>query len=391
MPQSRHFSFVFIIWLLLVNWAQQTVADTAAVPAAPSIAAKSYILLDFHSGEVLAEKNADQQLEPASITKIMTAYLVFGAIRRGELALADQVKISEKAWKNPGVRGWMKGSRMFADVNSMVRVEDLLRGLIVQSGNDASMALAEHLAGSEEAFAERMNLAAKQLGMQNSQFKNGTGWPMKGHYSSARDIALLSRALIKDFPDLYKLFSEQTFTYNKIKQPNRNDLLVRDESVDGIKTGFTQSARYCVAISAARNDMRLISVIMGAESDKSRFQASSKLLNYGFRFYETHRLFTAGDVLKEVRIWKGDSDKLKLGLYDDVYITIPRGQYSNLKPLLKIKKSIFAPIQKQDTIGTMQVQLDGQAIYEDSLIALDNVAEGNLLQRFSDHVMYLLQ
>jgi D-alanyl-D-alanine carboxypeptidase (penicillin-binding protein 5/6) len=379
---------LFVLTFLLTGLSG---AAAVPIPAPPALGARSYILLDFHSGKVLVEHNADQRIEPASITKIMTAYVIFNEIQSGRLSVEDKALISVKAWRNPGVKGWISGSRMFAEVNSRVAVADLLRGLIIQSGNDAAIALAEHIAGSEEAFVQLMNDAAISLGLKNTHYLNTTGWPVEGHYTSARDIAMLSRALIRKFPDMYQLYSEKRFTYNDISQANRNALLWKDESVDGIKTGHTETAGYCLAASAERNGMRLISIIMGAPGSDARIKYSQSLLNYGFRFYETHHLFAGGAPLKEVRIWKGDEDYLSLGMLEDAYITIPRGQYQHLKPVLNVRKTIDAPVVKGEEVGRLNVFHDEQLIMDEPLVALNSIDKGNIFQQFADRIIYLFQ
>lgn len=366
-------------------------AADVVIPDPPPVTARAYILQDFHSGKVLAEANADEQLEPASITKVMTVYVVFDAIEQGRLEFDDMVKVSEKAWRNPELPGWDLGSRMFAEVGSSVRVDDLLHGLIVQSGNDAAIALAEHISGSEERFVELMNEYADRLGLADTNFRNSTGWPMEGHYSSARDIAALSRALIRDFPNFYSLFAEKHFTYNNISQSNRNSLLWKDPTVDGIKTGFTESAGYCVTASAQRGGMRLVVVVIGAEDTQTRTRNSLDLLEYGFNNYETYKLYSAGKVLRESRIWKGDNSVLKLGPAEDFYVTIPRGEYMNLQPSLTVKKSIFAPVSKQQEFGQITVDLNGETLQQQPLVALHEVSRGNLIRRMIDHVLYLVK
>ena len=368
-----------------------SLAEPVPIPSPPALGAKAYILRDFNSGKVLVEHNADQRLEPASITKIMTAYVVFQEIRAGRLSEDDRALISVKAWHNPEVKGWTKGSRMFAEVNSQVAVSDLLRGLIIQSGNDAAIALAEHIAGSEQAFVVLMNDAAARLGLKDTHYMNATGWPAEGHYTSARDIATLSAALIREFPEYYELYSEKSFTYNNITQANRNSLLWKDESVDGIKTGHTESAGYCLASSALRDGMRLISVVMGAPGPDARSKYSQSLFNYGYRFFETHRLFAGGAPLQEVRVWMGNEDMLKLGMGGDVYVTIPRGQYEHLKPVLQVRKRIDAPVADKEDVGRLEIYLDKKLIKTEPLVALNAVARGNFLQRFADRIIYLFQ
>ena len=276
MKQTGLAFFVLIFSL----WASVVSAANIPVPAAPKLAASSWVLLDYSSNQVLAEHDADKRIEPASITKVMTAYVVYQALEEGLISMEDQVQISEKAWR-------MKGSRMFIEVNKWVSIEDLVHGMVIQSGNDAAVALAEHVAGSEEAFADQMNVTAQRLGMTGTHFVNATGWPNDNHYTTARDIATLSRALIHDFPENYQIYQKKEFKYNNIKQPNRNRLLWRDSSVDGLKTGHTDAAGYCLAASAKRGEMRLISVVMGTSSDSARAKHSQTLLNYGFRYYET--------------------------------------------------------------------------------------------------------
>lgn len=366
-------------------------AGSVPVPAPPELAASAYILQDFYSGEIIAEKNADMRVEPASITKIMTAYVVFDAIRSGRLSLDDQALISEKAWRNPEFPGWSQGSRMFADVNTKVRIADLLRGLIIQSGNDASVALAEHIGGTEAAFVDIMNAYAERLGLENTHYRNSTGWPVEGHYTTARDIATLSRALIRDFPELYQLFSEKRFTYNNISQSNRNTLLWKDASVDGVKTGHTQSAGYCLVASAERDGMRLVGAVMGTADDDARIKYAQSLLNYGFSFFETDKLFAANDGLKDVRVWKGGAESVKVGLADDLYVTIPRGEYDNLKSTVNIKRSVFAPVEQHEEVGQLVVELNGETIREAPLITLDAVGRGNIVRRVIDHIVYMFE
>lgn len=366
-------------------------AGSVPVPAPPELAASAYILQDFYSGEIIAEKNADMRVEPASITKIMTAYVVFDAIRSGRLSLDDQALISEKAWRNPEFPGWSQGSRMFADVNTKVKIADLLRGLIIQSGNDASVALAEHIGGTEAAFVDIMNAYAERLGLENTHYRNSTGWPVEGHYTTARDIATLSRALIRDFPELYQLFSEKRFTYNNISQSNRNTLLWKDASVDGVKTGHTQSAGYCLVASAERDGMRLVGAVMGTADDDARIKYAQSLLNYGFSFFETDKLFAANDGLKDVRVWKGGAESVKVGLADDLYVTIPRGEYDNLKSTVNIKRSVFAPVEQHEEVGQLVVELNGETIREAPLITLDAVGRGNIVRRVIDHIVYMFE
>ena len=370
-------SLFVLILLLLVSLKA---AASIPVPAPPKVAASGYLLIDFDSGKVLAESNADERLEPASLTKIMTAYAIFREIAEGNITLTEEVLVSEKAWRMPG-------SRMFIEVGKRVSVETLLKGLIIQSGNDASVALAEHVAGSESTFAELMNTHAQRLGMTNTHFINSTGLPHPDHYTTARDIARVAAASIKEFPDFYGWYSKKSFLFNDIKQHNRNKLLWRDKSVDGMKTGHTEAAGYCLVASAMRDDMRLISVVMGTRGENARAKESQALLNYGFRFFETHRLYTAGESLNNARIWKGEKQKLSLGLAEDLYVTIPRREYKNLKAEMELQPQITAPVSKGSVLGQVTVRLGDQDIARVPLTALETVAEGGLMQVAKDHIL----
>jgi len=352
------------------------------IPAPPQVSAKNFILVDANSGRVLAEKDADAQIEPASITKLMTSYVIYNELEAGRLSMDDLVTISEKAWR-------MGGSRMYVEVDKQVSVYDLMKGLIIQSGNDATVALAEHIAGTEQAFVDLMNQYASKLGMTNTHFVNSTGWPAEGHLTSARDIATLSVAVIREFPDHYAWYKEKVFTYNNIKQYNRNKLLWSDASVDGIKTGHTESAGYCLAASAVRENMRLVSVVLNTESEKARASVSQSLLNYGFRFFETHRLYAAGEVLNRSRVWKGDSEKVSLGLLEDLYITIPRGSYGQLEAVMDVDANIEAPLDKGSQHGAVRVNLAEEEILQAPLVALESVSEGSIFQIAKDHILQL--
>jgi serine-type D-Ala-D-Ala carboxypeptidase (penicillin-binding protein 5/6) len=353
-------------------------------PAPPELEAKGFLLIDFTSGQVLAEKNADQPLEPASLTKIMTAYTVFREIASGRVHLTDLVTISEKAWKTGG-------SRMFVQVGTQVSVEDLLKGMIIQSGNDASVALAERVAGTEEAFADLMNTHAKRLGMSNTHFTNSNGLPDPALHTTARDMARVTTALIREFPSYYAWYKTQELTYNGITQPNRNPLLQMDSTADGVKTGYTQAAGYCLIGSAKRDDMRLVSVVMGTESPKARADASLALLNYGFRSFESHRLFTAGQDVEVLRIWFGEQENLPVGPGLDVVATIPRGGYDKLKARLEKTSELNAPISKGTRVGDVIVTLDDQEIARVPLVALQDVPEGGLWRRTKDRVLQMFE
>lgn len=367
-----------VLLFVAIGAAQAYAANP--MPSAPSVSAQSYLVEDYHSGQILAEKNADERMDPASITKLMTAYVVFTEMKAGRLTPNTEVVISEHAWRMPG-------SRTFVEVNTKVPVSTLVQGMIVQSGNDATVALAEKVAGSEATFASLMNQQAQRLGMHNTHFVNSTGWPDPDHYSTARDIALLTRALIKDFPEYYKYYSEKEFAYNGISQYNRNKLLWRDKSVDGVKTGHTDAAGYCLVSSAERENMRLIAVVLKDRSEEARAASSQALLNYGFRFFETRKLYAAGKPLKEARIWKGEQEQLPLGLGEDLYATFPRGQYDQLRASANFQPEIIAPAKKGADFGTLNVSLSGEVIAERKLIALRDIEEGSWWQRLADSVV----
>ncbi len=380
-PKHRLAS-TLMLFLLTLSLALPALA--APIPAPPQVAARAYLLQDFNSGRLLAQSNIHERMEPASLTKLMTAYIVFSELESGTITLSDQVRVSEAAWR-------MGGSRMFIEVNKLVSVEDLLKGMIVQSGNDASVALAEHVAGSEDAFVSLMNSYAEKLGMTGTHFVNSTGMPDPDHYTTANDLAILTRALIADFPQYYKLYSQREFTFNGITQSNRNKLLWRDKSVDGVKTGHTKSAGFCLIASAQRNDMRLISVVLGTKGENARAQESQKLLNYGFRFFETRRLHGANQAITTVRIWKGEVEQLPLGLTEDLYVTVPRGRFDQLESRNNIAALIMAPAARGRQYGSLVVSLDGEEIAIRPLVALRDVAEGSLWQRLSDEALLLLE
>jgi D-alanyl-D-alanine carboxypeptidase (penicillin-binding protein 5/6) len=375
--------FLLIFGLLTVPFQANAENSDILIPIPPTIEANSFILQDHQTGKILAENNADVRLAPASLTKIMTVYVVFKEIANGHLHLDDLATISKKAWST-------SGSRMFVEVNDRVKVEDLLKGVIIQSGNDASVALAEHVAGSEEVFAAMMNQQAERLGMKNTQFKNSDGLPIEGHYTTARDLAILTMALIKEFPEFYPWFSQKEFIYNKIVQHNRNQLLGRDPSVDGVKTGHTEEAGYCLVASALRNDMRLISVVMGAKSTNARAVQNQNLLNYGFRFYEAHKLYDGKKSLSDARVWKGDVKELPLGLTEDLYATIPRGHYNELKAVINVDKNITAPVKEGDKLGSVEVSFKGEPIIKKDLVALKTVEKGNIFRQLTDSAILLV-
>ena len=352
---------------------------SSLVPPAPQIKATSYILLDAQTNKVIVEYEADERNPPASLTKIMTTYLVEQMIQRGVVERSEQVPVSIKAWK-------AEGSKMFIREGTEVDLMDLLRGVVIQSGNDASIALAEFVAGDEASFAQMMNEQAEKLGMLNSNFLNSTGLPDEGHYSSARDIALLTKDMIKRFPEHYQLYSERSFKFNNIEQPNRNRLLRYDRSVDGVKTGYTKAAGYCLVASAERNGMRLISVVMGAENDDSRVRESQKLLTYGFRNFETSTIYEESEIVKAAPLFYGVEEVISLGVSENVSVTIPRGSYEKLEAQLKVPKIIEAPVRKGDVLGELLLMMDEEAIYRTSVISLENYEQAGFFSRFSDYL-----
>jgi D-alanyl-D-alanine carboxypeptidase (penicillin-binding protein 5/6) len=374
---------VFFLSLLLASFSSFAEEAEILTPTPPTIAAGSYILQDYHSGKVLAENNADVKLAPASLTKIMAVYVVFNELRNGHLHLDDTATISQKAWSTGG-------SKMFIKVDDKVKIEDLLKGVIIQSGNDASVALAEHVAGDESTFAEMMNQHALRLGMTNSHFVDSNGLPAENHYTTARDLATLTSAVIKEFPDYYRWFSQQEFTYNNITQHNRNTLLTRDGSVDGVKTGFTDDAGYCLVASALRNDMRLISVVMNTKSANARASENQNLLNYGFRFFESHKLYQGKTALTEARVWKGDVKNVSVGLAEDFYVTIPRRQFDGVKSDIIVDKNLMAPIKEGTKLGSINATLKGEALASKELIALNPVQQGGIFRRLYDSVAMML-
>jgi D-alanyl-D-alanine carboxypeptidase (penicillin-binding protein 5/6) len=352
------------------------------IPSPPDLVARGYLLVDHDSGAILAESNADERLEPASLTKIMSAYVVFHELKEGNLSLDDEVLISEKAWRTGG-------SKMFVEVGKRVSVSDLLHGMIVQSGNDASVALAEHIAGTEETFAELMNSHAKRLGMNNTHFVNSDGLPDPEHYTTPRDILKVTAATIREFPEYYAWYALPDFTFNAIKQANRNRLLTQDPSVDGVKTGHTKAAGYCLVASAVRDGQRLTSVVMGTNSESDRARDSLALLNYGYRFFETHQPYSGGEPLEQVRIWSGDTTELPVGPARDLFVTIPRGKYAELSAELQPAGNINAPVAWGDVVGEIIFKLGDTEIKREPAVALKDVDEGGILRRALDAVLQL--
>jgi len=351
------------------------------IPDAPAIGAVAYIVMDHNSGAILAAKNEDERRAPASLTKLMTSYVVFQRLKEEFISLEDDVKISEKAWKTGG-------SRSFIEVGKMIKLKDLLRGMIVQSGNDASVALAEHVAGSEGTFVLFMNDYAEQLGMKNSRFENSSGLPHKDQYTTAKDIAILSSAMIRDFPDFYKWYSEKEFTYNNITQPNRNKLLWSDSTVDGLKTGYTQKAGYCLVTSAKRVGMRLISVVLGSESPTVRFTETEKLLDYGFRFFETQ---SVDDISQQVPVYKSEKNSIKVGVEDSTYLTLPRNQFKYITQTITLDQDLIAPINQGKRVGNLLVSFSSENIASLPLIALEDAPESGFFARIVDTIKLLFR
>lgn len=368
-----------LLTLVFVFASSANAQSPMPAPAPPIIGAKSYLIIDGKTGQELASLDPDTPLAPASLTKIMTTYVVFAALKQGQIQLEDEVTISERAWRTPG-------SRMFVEVGKRVKIQDLLLGMIVQSGNDASVALAEHIAGTEGVFAQMMNQSAQQLGMHSSNFLNATGLPAEGHMTTARDLATLSRAIIEEFPDYYAWHAIKDFTFNDIKQSNRNSLLWRDPSVDGLKTGHTDDAGYCLVASAQRDGMRIISVVLGTSSTKARTSGSQALINYGFRFFETRLLYKAGEEVTTARIWKSANLTSRLGVLEDLYITVRRGTYEQLESTIDIPAIVEAPISAGQPVAELKISLGEELVVSTSLRALDDNPTGSLWQRTKDSV-----
>ena len=350
------------------------------LPTPPALAAKSWLLIESGSGQELASQAADERLEPASLTKLMTAYLTFAALKQGTIKIDQPITVSEKAWK-------AEGSRMFIQVGTQVKVEDLIKGMIVQSGNDACVALAEAIAGNEEVFAQAMNREAQRLGMKSSNFRNAAGLPDAQHYTTARDLGILASALIRDFPEDYaKYYSLKQFRYNNITQPNRNRLLFIDPTVDGVKTGHTDAAGYCLISSAKRGPRRLLSVVLGAASDNVRAQESLKLLNYGFQFYDAVQLYARNQSVSDLKVWKGSAPTVKAGFTNDLTLAVPKGYAPRLKSELVSQQPLLAPVSAGQVVGTLKVSLDGKPFGEYPVVALDAVPVGNIFGRAIDTV-----
>jgi len=370
------FKKIIFFLFLLINHAQAQIAS-ALIPSPPELSASSYLLIDANSGKIIIEHNPDKRLPPASLTKIMTSYIAANEIDRQAIEADELASISVKAWK-------MGGSKMFIREGTKVSVKDLLRGVIIQSGNDASIALAEHIAGDEDSFVEMMNQQATLLGMKNTKFQNSTGWPTKDHYTSSRDLSTLAVRLIMDFPEHYKLYSEKEFTYNNIKQRNRNKLLFSDKSVDGLKTGHTNNAGYCLVASAKRDGMRLVSVVMGSKSERARLQESQKLLSYGFRYFETHQFYGLGQVVNSPKLWAGQSKSLDLILDRPVILTLPRGKKDSLDFIIEVDKDIVAPVFGGQPYGILKILSEGEVVDEIQLLASRDIGVASFFSRIWD-------
>lgn len=379
MKHSSRFSCLALLAILLPTLTTIALAQNST-PSAPTINAKGYLLTDFNSGRILASKAANKKLDPASITKLMTAYAIFKAIESDQISLDDEVLVSEKAWRT-------KGSRMFIEAGKRVSVEDLLQGMIVQSGNDASVALAEFAAGTEETFAQVMNQLAADLRMVNTHYQNSTGLPAEDHYTSAADITKLASALIREFPNKYRWYSQKQFTYNGITQGNRNSLLWRDESVDGMKTGYTENAGYCLVASAERKGMRLISVVLGTESPAARAKESQALLNYGYRFFETVPLWKPANAIAKVRVWKGAAESTELVVKQPIFVTIPRGSKDQIIIETKVDDFIIAPIGLDSRVGQIKATLDGDTIARADLFSASEISAGGMLDSAWDELL----
>src|SRR5690554_5599413 len=377
----KMFTRIFLLAFALFVTAGTASAQSQSVliPSPPAIAGSSWVLMDPLSGRVIMENNSNERLPPASLTKMMTVYIVERELDEGRISMSDMVPISVKAWKT-------EGSRTFIKEGTSVSVEDLLKGVIIQSGNDASVALAEFIAGSEGAFVDIMNQQAQLLGMKDTHFENATGLPAPDHFSTAYDLAVLARAIINDYPENYPIYAEKHFTYNNIRQPNRNSLLWRDDSVDGLKTGHTEEAGYCLVASAKRNDTRFIATVMGTSSSQARSQEIQKMLNYGFRYYESERLFRAGQELIEAKVWGGQSDKLSVGMLEDAYVTIPRGSRDSLESRVELDSVIKAPVRAGDELGRVKVSFNGEVLIDQPVLALTEVPEGGLFKRIWDSI-----
>jgi len=368
--------YIIILFVFLIS----SVTHSAPIPKPPNASVKSYVLMDYDSGMIIASKNPDLILPPASITKIMTSYIAFTELQNNALSLNERVLVSKKAWKTGG-------SKMFIEVGKKVKVSDLLHGIITSSGNDASVALAEHISGDEETFSVYMNQIAENLGLTNTQYANATGLPDDNLYTTAKDMATLSKSLIKNFPKEYRYYANKSYIYNEIKQYSRNKLLYLDNSVDGIKTGYTKKAGYCLVSSANRGKRRLISVVMGAKNTEQRTNISRALLEYGFRFYETHKIFNADDNIHNARLYNGEKSEISLGVKEDAYVSIPRRSIKKIKKKYIVDKNLTAPVEIGEKVGFVAIQLNNKTVTRIELFAMEAIGPGSIYQRTLDSIL----
>jgi len=377
--------YSFALNLAVLATSSTVLAESAQIAPPPNLAVRSYLLKDFNSNYVIASQNSSMRIEPASLTKIMTAYLAFKALKNGHLTLTQTLPVSELAWK-------VEGSKMFIEPNKPVTVDELLHGTIIQSGNDSSIALAEGIAGTEPQFADMMNKEAARLGMKNTHYMNATGLPDAQHYTTADDLATLATALIRDFPDQYqRLYSTKEYTYNKITQPNRNRLLWSDPNVDGMKTGHTETAGFCLIASAKRDGIRRISVVLGAPTDSARATESQKLLNYGFQYFDSKLIYKQGQSINQLKVWKGAENQVASTVANDLFVTIPKGDYANVKAVTSSTQPLIAPVKKGQVIGNVKFMLNGKVIEERSLVAAKSIDGAGILGRAWDSIKLLIQ
>jgi D-alanyl-D-alanine carboxypeptidase (penicillin-binding protein 5/6) len=381
---TRSMLRTFVFTLLLVASVSAGAQGTLPIPPAPAVAAKTWLLLDYQSQQVIASQRADQRVEPASLTKLMTAYLVFTALKQKQLTLTQPLPVSARAWQMPG-------SRMFIERDKPVTVDELLHGMIVQSGNDATVALAEGVAGSEDAFVQLMNAQAQRMGLTGTRFANATGLPAPEHYATTADLAKLASAVIRDFPEFFPLYSLRGYTYNRITQSNRNLLLGRDPHVDGMKTGHTESAGYCLIATARRDNRRLIAIVTGTASESARATEAQKLLNYGFQFYDTVRVYEKGATVAELRVWKGSESIIKAGFDRDLYVSVPRGQGNLLKAKLESQQPLVAPVSRQQSVAVLRVTFDDKPVADYPVVALESVGVAGIIGRAWDTLRLLFK
>ena len=384
----------FILSLIALSLSSLAQANSVQIAPPPDLAVKAYLLKDFNSGHVIATQNSNMRIEPASLTKIMTAYLSFKALKNNHLSLTQTLPVSEIAWKVEGSKMFIEPQKSSCDVHvekCLPTVDELLHGMIIVSGNDASVALAEGIASTEAQFAEMMNKEAQRLGMKNTHYMNATGLPDAQHYTTAEDLAILATALIHDFPDQYqRLYSVKEYTYNKITQPNRNRLLWLDPNVDGMKTGHTESAGYCLISSAKREGIRRISIVLGAATDAARASESQKLLNYGFQFFDSKLVYKQGQSINQLKVWKGNENQVAITVSDDLFLTVPKGEYANVKATMSTTQPLIAPIKKGQVVGNIKFTLNGNVIHEHNLVAAKSIEAAGILGRAWDSIKLLL-